>query len=190
MHVPESSDASTDASIPPDTSPPSDSVALADLVQAGLGRRMIVAVLVPPAPDGADHRALSDLAAALAAFPGARVAYEQPPADLEAFLTQLHSLGPDVVLVGAEDASASAGAPSERPWHLYVFAIADRIGLCDRSFVALVGPRVTRESARRAGFEDGFALDTPVDTLLPALVREALARDEFRRKGSSPPCYL
>ena len=184
MHFSESADPNS----PLDGPLPSNPGDLADLVRARLGRRMIVAVLAPPATAAHDPRALRPLADALAAFPGARVAYEQPPADLEAFLTRLHSLGPDVVLVGAEDAGAAM--PNEHPWHLRVLAIADRIGLCDRSFVALIGLRVTRASARRAGFEDGFPLDTPVDALLPALVHESLARDELRRKGSSPPCYL
>ncbi|MGH2516770.1 MAG: hypothetical protein ACRDHP_14045 [Ktedonobacterales bacterium] len=170
---------------PSDGEMPADLDALAGLVRERLGRRMIVAVLAPPGQESGALRALAD---ALAAFPGARVAYEQPPANLEAFLARLHSLGPDGVLVGADDDEMTP--PNSPPWHARVLAIADRIGLCDRSFVALVGARVTRQSARRAGFEDGFPLDTPLDALLPALVREALARDEFRRRGSSPPCYL
>ncbi|HLZ24250.1 MAG TPA: hypothetical protein VKQ30_19225 [Ktedonobacterales bacterium] len=172
-------------SVPQDDTLPADPAALAALVRERLSRRMIVAVLAPPEGPTNDLLALAD---ALATFPGARVAYEQVLTDLETFLTRLHSLGPDVVLVGAVEASAPA--PVEHPWHQRVFTIADRIGLCDRSFVALVGPYVTRPSARTAGFEDGFPLDTPIDKLLPALAREALARDEFRRQGSSPPCYL
>src|SRR5579872_890972 len=142
----------------PDDTLPADPTALAELVRARLGRRMIVAVLAPPSQNADALRALAD---ALAASPGARVAYERlpdAPADLESFLARLHSLGPDVVLVGMEEEGVAA--PIERPWHLRVFAIADRIGLCDRGFVALVGSHVTRQSARRAGFEDGFPLDT------------------------------
>lgn len=176
--------------VPPNDTLPTDPAALAELVRARLGRRMIVAVLAPPDEPPHNLRALADMANTLAAFPGARVAYEQPSADLEAFLIRLHRLGPDVVLVGVSDVPATPPPPPARPWHLRVFAIADRIGLCDRSIVALIGPHVTRETARRAGFEDGYPLDIPLDTLLPALAREALARDEFRRQGSSPPCYL
>lgn len=184
MHITQSPGADTS----PDDMLPADPAALAELIRARLGRRLIVAVLAPPDDTGEDPRALAD---ALAAFPGARVAYERPPdapADLETFLARLHTLGPDVVLIGATEARAPE--PIERPWHLRVFAIAERIGLCDRGFVALVGSHVTRQSARRLGFEDGYPLDTPMDVLLPAFVRAALARDEFRRQGSSPPCYL
>ena len=185
---------SSDTIALPDDGLPADPAALADQVRSRLGRRMIVVLLAPPDKPIGPAEPLSVLADMLAAFPAARVAYEQPPDDsaaLETFLERLHSLGPDVVLVGAADETPKTSpAPDERLWHLRVFAIADRIGLCDRSFVALAGSRVTRQSARHAGFEDGFSLPAPVDALLPALVRETLARDEFRRKGSSPPCYL
>ncbi len=47
-----------------------------------------------------------------------------------------------------------------------------------------------RAQARALGFEDGFALDVPLATLLAALAREAVAHDELHQRGSSPPCYL
>lgn len=162
---------------------PADPSALLTVARERLGRRMLLAVL---APRDATASALRGLADALAALPGVRVIYEQP-SQLEDVLTRLHSLGPDVVLVGGGDEEAAPGTDS---WHARVFAVAERVGLCDRSFVALVGAWVTRQSARRAGFEDGFPLATPLEALVPALVREALARDELRRQGSSPPCYL
>lgn len=162
---------------------PADLHALSELVRTQLARRLILAVVAPPSDAALGLRELAD---ALALFPMARVIYEQPTDELDAFLTRLHSLGPDVVLVGSDDMAA----PNAEPWHARVLAIADRIGLCDRSFVALTGSQVTRQAARSAGFEDGFSLETRVEALLPVLVREALARDEFSRHGSSPPCYL
>jgi hypothetical protein len=175
---------SPEADAQADDALPTDLSALAVLVREWLGRRIVVAVLAPP--DMADEapRALADT---FAAFSGARVVFEQTASNPEPLLARLHSLGPDVVLIGAAENAATDG---ETAWHARVLAIADDIGLSDRSFVALVGSHVTRQSARHLGFEDGFPLDTPLDTLLPALVREALARDEFRRPGSSPPCYL
>jgi hypothetical protein len=57
--------------------------------------------------------------------------------------------------------------------------------------VALLAPgEGMRAQARALGFEDGFALDVPLATLLAALACEAVAYDELRRRGSSPPCYL
>lgn len=75
-------------------------------------------------------------------------------------------------------------------WPRLALRVADRLGLCDRAFVALIGPGVSPQSARRLGFEDGYALDVPAATLVRALAHEAAARDELRRHGSSPPCYL
>jgi hypothetical protein len=180
MRFSESSEADAQA----DDVLPTDLSALGVLVRERLGRRIIVAVLAPPDVTDEGTHSLADT---LAAFSGTRVVFEQVASNLEPLLTRLHSLGPDVVLVGAAE---NAAADGETVWHARVLAIADRIGLCDRSFVALTGAHVTRQSARHAGFEDGFPLDTPMDTLLPMLVREALTRDEYRRQGGSPPCYL
>jgi hypothetical protein len=91
----------------------------------------------------------------------------------------------EIVLVwlAAEDERelAAAAALPER---------ADTLGLGDRSVVALIGPEVTRALAHRLGFEEGYPAATPAAALAQSLAREAIARDELRRQGSSPPCYL
>jgi hypothetical protein len=64
------------------------------------------------------------------------------------------------------------------------------MGLTDRSVVALIGPLVTRDLAHQLRFEEGYPAATPTAQLLWSLAREAIGRDELRRRGSSPPCYL
>lgn len=66
----------------------------------------------------------------------------------------------------------------------------DAMGLRDRSVVALIGPAMTRDLAHRLRFEEGYPSDIPISQLLWSLARESIARDELRRRGSSPPCYL
>jgi methylmalonyl-CoA mutase cobalamin-binding subunit len=67
---------------------------------------------------------------------------------------------------------------------------AEALGLRDRSFLALIGPQVTRDMAHQLLFEEGYPVTTPTAQLLWSLAQEAIARDELRRRGSSPPCYL
>ena len=67
---------------------------------------------------------------------------------------------------------------------------ADAMGLRDRSLVALIGPAVTRDLAHKLRYEEGYPATMPTAQLLWSLAREAIARDELRRRGSSPPCYL
>lgn len=69
-------------------------------------------------------------------------------------------------------------------------ARADRLGLRDRCVIALIGPAASRERARRAGCDAGFAPATPLARVLAELAREVAGREEFCRGGSSPPCYL
>jgi hypothetical protein len=67
---------------------------------------------------------------------------------------------------------------------------AGQLGLCDRGFVALIGPYITRKGARGLGYEDGIPSTTSCQQLATLVAREAVARDELGRRGSSPPCYL
>jgi hypothetical protein len=67
---------------------------------------------------------------------------------------------------------------------------ADALGLRDRSVVALIGPDVTRDLAHQLLFEEGYSTTTLTADLLSSLAHEAIARDELRRRGSSPPCFL
>jgi hypothetical protein len=68
--------------------------------------------------------------------------------------------------------------------------LTDAQNLRDRCVLMLVGPGASRELAHRLGFDDGFAATTPLARIATALAKEAVARDELRRTGSSPPCYL
>ncbi|HEU4781998.1 MAG TPA: hypothetical protein VFS83_01530, partial [Ktedonobacterales bacterium] len=67
---------------------------------------------------------------------------------------------------------------------------AEALGLRDRSLLALIGSHVTRDQAHQLLFEEGYPASTLTAQLLWSLAREAIARDELRRRGSSPPCYL
>jgi hypothetical protein len=60
----------------------------------------------------------------------------------------------------------------------------------DEAVVALVGPGASRTLARQLGCDEGFAAEEATGHIVGQLVREALAREELRRTGSSPPCYL
>jgi len=88
-----------------------------------------------------------------------------------------------LVWLAADDASEIAMARA-------LLESVDTMGLRDRSFVALIGPAVTRDLAHQLRFEEGYPTTTPTAQLLWSLAREAIARDELRRRGSSPPCYL
>lgn len=157
-----------------------------------LGRRLTVA-LVAYGPLDEATRCLAD---GLAAHEEIRVlvlpAEHAPGSE---WLAQLAGLDPEIVLV-AEGAGAGATPDArgdEQKDDDRLRALLDDLeqgGIRDRAFVALVGANVTREQARRLGFEDGFAAGTPLHTLAAILAREGAAVDERRQRGSSPPCYL
>lgn len=186
---PDASDAST---------PPQDAAELDEWLRSHLDHRLTVVLLVPPA--SAAGPAESILTAAMASHAEMRLRVERIPpsapdsapvppdaAAIEHALLKIDALYPDVLLV---ERAADPAAGVDDAWPRAVFRIADRLGLCDRAFMTLVGPGVTREYARRLGFEDGYPLETPAPELARKLAREAVARDELRRHGSSPPCYL
>ena len=109
-----------------------------------------------------------------------------PPApSAEEGLRQAAQTDAEIVLVwlAADDERELAAAST-------LLARAEALGLRDRSFLALIGPHVTRDQAHRLLFEEGYPAATPTAQLLWSLAREAIARDELRRRGSSPPCYL
>jgi hypothetical protein len=91
----------------------------------------------------------------------------------------------EVVLIWADSASPPPGS-----WPRQILEAAERINLFDSCLVALVGEDVSRQEARRLGYEDGFAAATPLDALVAQLAREVMARREMSKCGSSPPCYL
>jgi hypothetical protein len=176
----------TPGSSPGPDAAPHDAAAVDARLRRELGRRMTLAMVAPVYPPGAD---VAEVAARLAAYSEVRLLLEaaRDPADSRDIAALLATLGrhdPDVMLICA---GAAEGAGE---WAAKVLSVADGIGLRDRSVVALFGAGITTRRARALGYEDGFPLDTPLADLMRLLVRETLARDEARRRGSSPPCYL
>ena len=153
-----------------------------------LGRQMVVAVVAAGAQP---ESALARIEQGIARYGEVRLlgriaTLDHDDAQLAALIAELAPLDPDAVLV----VSATA-ADAARQWAVWALAACERAGLRDRAFVTLLAPgEGVRTQARTLGFEDGFALDVPLATLLAALAREAVAYDELRRRGSSPPCYL
>jgi hypothetical protein len=169
--------------------PVEDDAARAAWLREQLGRRMLIVVLAPA--EGAT--AVRALGAALAMYPETRVVIEtQPgtPSGDERLIAAVCGVDPDVVLVGVNWGSATDPTAAQAEQARATLRLVERVGLCDRAFVALLGPGVSRSAARRLGYEDGFAADVPAAAVCAALAREAVARDELRRHGSSPPCYL
>ena len=166
---------------------------LREWVYLHLGRAIIVTVLVPPI---ASTTLFHDLARDLARTDWLRVVLEEgsgypTPDTLRSLLSKVHIAEVDVVLVGTERSSEEkVSHDSAQHWESLVLREADQIGLSTRAFVALAGPATTRVSARATGYEDGFTLPANREQLLRSLALEAAGRDELRRKGSSPPCYL
>lgn len=166
-------------------------------LRTALSRQLAVAVLPPPGGDPA----CDDLCARLAAYPEVRVLVESPGPrpdylSLKALLQTVAQNDADALLVWTTlDALAvrpSDGTPAQAGggWPRLVLGAAEDVNLLDYCFTAPIGPGVTREAARRAGYEDGFAAEMKLSRLVRALAREAQAREQRRRQGSSPPCYL
>ncbi len=161
---------------------------LTERIRTELGRQLVVVML--PAPEGTGDE-LDRFSQRLRELPEVRVAEVAPldaraaRRDIERALAEVATQDPDALLVW----TGGPDAPGEQ-WRINVLGEAERQGICDQCLVALAGADVTRARARKLGYEDGYSPDTPVLELARALLREALARDEFRRRGSSPPCYL
>lgn len=164
-------------------------------LRAALGRRLTVAVM--ELPGGATGCA--ELRTRLAAFSEVRVLAKTPDeradyASLRALLREVARADADALLIwtDAESLAASAGGNGDarHDWPRMVQGAAEDINLLDACFTAPIGPGVTRQAARKLGYEDGFAAETPPTALVRTLLRETLAREEIRRSGSSPPCYL
>lgn len=156
-----------------------------------LGRQLIVALVSLREQMANDaHR----LAEALAEYGEIRVLEGVIASGSAAFLQTLVAVEPEIVLVwvpmpDGEDASAPPAAGFASALRRVLDDLEAR-GVCDRAFVAVIGPGVTRQRARRLGFEDGFPARTDPAELAAALAHEGVAVDERRRRGSSPPCYL
>jgi hypothetical protein len=160
-----------------------------------LGRRLTVGMLAAYRDGREGYAGLCDR---LALFPEVRMLTVTSPAgaardEMLPLLGELAREDADALLVwlpaGAPAAHDSASTP-ERLWAGEVLACADEINLRDRCFTALVGEGMARQDARKAGYEDGFSADISPAVLVRALGHEALQREIYRRRGSSPPCYL
>lgn len=161
-----------------------------------LGRQVVLALVAPPGNDG--ERRLLALRSALAAYREMRVieadaSEARDTTDLLKTLRAAARADVDALLVWVPGTATShtptTGQPASAVWLRAVLGEIEDIGLRDRAFVALVGPDVTRSRARAAGYEDGWS-DEPASALMARLAREVVRREEYLRRGSSPPCYL
>ena len=158
----------------------SERTAIDGLLRWQLGRRMAVCLLAL-----ADAHA-DEIATLVERLTGIEEIRVLPPApSAEEGLRQAAQTDAEIVLVwlAADDERELAAAST-------LLERAEALGLRDRSLVALIGPQVTRDQAHRLLFEEGYPASTPTAQLLWSLAREAIARDELRRRGSSPQCYL
>jgi hypothetical protein len=158
----------------------SERAALDELLRAQLGRRMTVCLLALTPTHGDD---LAMLARRLAESDEIRVI--TPATSAEEGLLEAVRQDAEVVLIWL-----AADETSERATTALLLERADALGLRDRSVLAAIGPSMTRALAHHLLFEEGYAISMPTGQLLHSLAREAIARDELRRRGSSPPCYL
>lgn len=154
--------------------------AIDGLLRWQLGRRMTVCLLALAATHVGELAALGKRLASIE-----EILVMSPAPSADAGLSEAARQDAEIVLVwlAADDASEIATARA-------LLESVDTMGLRDRSFVALIGPAVTRDLAHQLRFEEGYPTTTPTAQLLWSLAREAIARDELRRRGSSPPCYL
>lgn len=158
----------------------SERAAIDGMLRWQLGRRITVALLALADAHGDEIVALTKRLASIE-----EIAVQPPIMPVEEGLNQVARTDAEVALVwlAADDTDeiTAASALLER---------AEAMNLADRCFIALIGPSVTRDLAHKLRFEEGYPADTPTAQLLWSLAREAIARDELRRRGSSPPCYL
>jgi hypothetical protein len=173
------------------TQAPTDPAQFTEWLYEALGRPMlIVAARRAGASRGGADDPFAGWRAQLPAYPGVRLLTREigETPDTEA-LTSIAQLDPDVLLV-CEDAQGADGAPTPGEWRAAILYVAEGLNLFERMLLAWYGAGVTRAMARKSGYEDGFAPDQPLADALAILAREAIGRETYRRRGSSPPCYL
>lgn len=172
--------------------PPSDAAQFTAWLDAELGRPLtIMALFRADAVGAASDAALAGWRDQLAAYPGVRLlteALDRLPS--EAALARVAQRDPDALLVCADVSDASGATDAASDWCARILDAAEGLNLFERMLLARYGAGVTRANARAAGYEDGFSPDEPLPGVLAVLAREAIARETYRRKGSSPPCYL
>ncbi len=175
--MPDTPETTTTSAIAPLTS--SEREAIDGLLRWQLGRRVTVCLLALTDTHADDIAGLTER---LTGIEEIRVL--PPVPSVEEGLRQAAQTDAEIVLVwlaSNDERELAATALLER---------IEALGLRDRSLVALIGPQVTRDQAHKMLFEEGYPASTPTAQLLWSLAREAIARDELRRRGSSPPCYL
>ncbi len=181
-------------------------------LRAELGRRLTVVALYAPAQGDEQDELFTAFQAEIAKYqevwlrvvevgaPGAD-ARSPTEAAAEAAVRAALQADADAVLVwrmagadGAAPGATSVAQAMAARWRRDFPAVAERLALFEQATLALIGADVTRADARRQGYEDGFALTEPLaaptHAALLRLAAEALARVEYQRRGSSPPCYL
>jgi hypothetical protein len=125
---------------------------------------------------------------ALASYPCVRLVAETlGESSVADALARIALSDPDALLV-CEQADAAGEQPGG--WRVEVLSVAEERNLFERMLLARYGAGVTRANARKQGYEDGFAPEQPLAEVLATLAREAIGRESYRRRGSSPPCYL
>lgn len=172
----------------PATQAPADPAQFTTWLDEALGRPLTIVALRRAGAGGGDP--LVGWRAHLSAYPTVRLLVEEVSDALGGVtLSRITQLDPDALLV-CEDARDPNGAPTPGDWRAAILSVAEGLNLFERMLLAWYGAGVTRASARAAGFEDGFAPDQPFPDALAILAREAIGRETYRRRGSSPPCYL
>lgn len=107
-------------------------------------------------------------------------------ARIEAGVASFMRLDPHILLFWVD---ATTTEPVTE-WASRLYRVCERVGALDLCLVALVGPAMTRAVARRLSFEEGFAEEVDEAALIGEIVAQAATREDARRRGSSPPCYL
>jgi hypothetical protein len=181
----------------PATTIPVDAAGLDLWLRAELRRRLTIAVIEPV---GGPSLLCQDHCALLAIFSEVRVVTHAPPdtadtSSATALLAHIERDEVDALLVWTNGRLLATGplegaCTAAWQWPRTLLTAAEHTGLLDRGLVALIGEDVTQAAARKIGYEDGFSSDLPVPALVGALARDAIVRETYRRRGSSPPCYL
>ena len=165
-----------------DDGEPVDAASVDEWIRLRIGRQVVV---------GCAEDAPAHIRELLARYREVRVASAPAAtaseADVTSRLASLLRLDPHALLFRL-DATASPEALTASARALY--RTCEITGALDLCFVALIGARMTRALARSLAFEDGFALEGDDARLIHVVTTRAAEREEARRRGSSPPCYL
>ena len=168
---------------------PADPTQFTAWLDDALGRPLTIVVLRHVGEAGAARdEPLGVWRAQLVAYPSVRLLTEDLDDESgDEALARIAQRDPDALLVCANATSDAAAAGG---WCARILDAAEGLNLFERMLLARCGVGVTRANARAAGYEDGFAPDQPLADALAILAHEAIAREMYRRRGSSPPCYL